>query len=639
MAEKAKMFRPRDARSCLTQAPELLKDYLIERGVDLEQADELGDGFWVMGDKLPSYGMLAGSPAEACLVLGVDREDSYYTAPVIIDLRNGKKRSMAPKNQNDITRSRPFFPSNFEAQARVVQLEKPVGALAASSNGATNIYSINGAGAYTDPRHVEKTLHPEVKDLCASGLVEELLLGPDSDAGYGQDGRGNPEVNRQTQANVALHRKETPNIRIGVISFKPSYNPTTGYTKRGAEDWIGDIGWEATEKVFINNPSWHTIAGIQLDPAKAAPTGIFNKLPTAPEFIVEGLIPKQVGVISATGGVGKTTFLLWLSIHVALGKPFLGHVVTRPGPVLYVTGEDERNLLLYRLALIGEAMKLTPAEKASLEKSIYIEDVSEFNARLVEADRNQNIAQTAFLDTVINTYADKKPALVVLDPLVHFGPGERFVNDGASALVTAARRLYRELNSAALFVHHVSLETAKGKVIKQHAGRGPAALGDGVRFEWQLASSRAYSNLMPASITPASFITEPNLSAYALHVHKLSASPLPLHPYWVTRSGHHFQYHKGVFHSAEALHEETSRLHSSKVVAYIKRHIKIGGPLRELTRTQLREGAKEKFGFGKHAVTEALDSAVADGQLMEVTLPAQGRVGPRATYYAPVVGV
>lgn len=51
----------------------------------------------------------------------------------------------------------------------------------------------------------------------------------------------------------------------------------------------------------------------------------------------------------APGGTGKTTLILYEAICIALGLPLYGLEVKKPGPVLILTAEDSREMLLYRL--------------------------------------------------------------------------------------------------------------------------------------------------------------------------------------------------------------------------------------------------------------------------------------------------
>jgi hypothetical protein len=50
---------------------------------------------------------------------------------------------------------------------------------------------------------------------------------------------------------------------------------------------------------------------------------LFAHVPKSFPFIVHGILPQAPGIINGTGDVGKTRFVLWMSICIALGRPFL----------------------------------------------------------------------------------------------------------------------------------------------------------------------------------------------------------------------------------------------------------------------------------------------------------------------------
>lgn len=72
-------------------------------------------------------------------------------------------------------------------------------------------------------------------------------------------------------------------------------------------------------------------------------------------FIVEGLIPQGVSVLSGSGKIGKSWLMLWLGLQVARGKP-LWDLSTHECGVLYLCLEDTRVRIQNRLyQLVDEA--------------------------------------------------------------------------------------------------------------------------------------------------------------------------------------------------------------------------------------------------------------------------------------------
>ena len=64
--------------------------------------------------------------------------------------------------------------------------------------------------------------------------------------------------------------------------------------------------------------------------------------PPAPDWIIEGLEPGDVGILSAAGATGKSMFCLSLAVVVASGKNLFGKwaVGGNPGDVTYLYAED-----------------------------------------------------------------------------------------------------------------------------------------------------------------------------------------------------------------------------------------------------------------------------------------------------------
>jgi len=66
-----------------------------------------------------------------------------------------------------------------------------------------------------------------------------------------------------------------------------------------------------------------------------------SKPPAPLPYVVEslGLAPGKCSAIQGAAGDGKTPFALLLALCVATGEPFLGHAITKRGPVLYLAYE------------------------------------------------------------------------------------------------------------------------------------------------------------------------------------------------------------------------------------------------------------------------------------------------------------
>jgi regulatory protein RepA len=201
----------------------------------------------------------------------------------------------------------------------------------------------------------------------------------------------------------------------------------------------------------------------------------------APDWIVENYLFADVAVMVAPGGTGKTTLLLYEAIHIALGLPLYGLQVRKQGPVLIITAEDSREMLVARLRRIAEAMQLDADKIATVMRDVRIWDVSGSGFKLT-AVIDDVVLPGSMADIIIAECKDLRPVLISIDPAVSFGVGEARVNDAEQGLVEAARRIRGALNCCVRYVHHSGKVNAREKALDQYAGRGGSAFADGARM-------------------------------------------------------------------------------------------------------------------------------------------------------------
>lgn len=198
-------------------------------------------------------------------------------------------------------------------------------------------------------------------------------------------------------------------------------------------------------------------------------------------FIIDGLIPASSFGVAGAGGTMKTTMMLSMMLHIVLGKPFAGRTIKHPGPCLMVTAEDELPIVRHRVRKLCEGMGLTDAEKRQVGAKLFIEDVSSKVARLVELDSAGNLMFSGYLGVLLGRYARVSLSMVVFDPMVYFGAGERFVNDNEGLLMAAARKLSERFKCATGFIHHTGKQAAREGTVDAYAGRGGSAFADNSR--------------------------------------------------------------------------------------------------------------------------------------------------------------
>lgn len=357
-------------------------------------------------------------------------------------------------------------------------------------------------------------------------------------------------------------------------------------------------------------------------------TDLFDRPPEPPPMIVAGFEPRDAGAMPGAGGAGKTTLELTIAVQTILGWSIFGTLdVLQPGPVLFVTAEDGRERIEYRLHRICQAYNLGQDLQRRVLNNLHIEDLSATRARLVQADAYGNLMRTPLADQIAEGYRGRGLARIVFDPVVFFGPGERFVNDGEAEVMHAGRFLAAELRCAVKFLAHVGKANARGGSTDQYAGRGGSALADNGRFVHVLALHTGDSKeLPPAAVKPAEIA---NGHILRLHVAKLTDAIRPPAPIWLRRTGWRFDLVPVTASDPEAIRTVRVVALRDFVAAELDRGIRH-------SRNTL-EGARDRLEFKppRAEVRELIHEAVERGHLVELERPAGERRRGPSTFLQP----
>jgi RecA-family ATPase len=356
----------------------------------------------------------------------------------------------------------------------------------------------------------------------------------------------------------------------------------------------------------------------------------FRTPQTAPQFLIPGFLPLEIGGVFGAGGMSKTTLMLVLAIHLILGRALWGFPIERRGKVLVLSAEDGIKRMRYRLYHIGQALGLNDDEMKEVGAGLYVEDLTGHNARLVEADARSNLSQTRFVNEVIDTYKDFGIVLVVIDPTVYFGPGERFINDGEAAIAQVAARFRREMGCAVALVHHVGKANARGKVSDQYAGRGGSALSDGLRWIWTLVTHTKDEGDFKAPLAvPAEALREGRL--LRLHIAKLTDAPISSEPIWLVRNGFNFD---RVMPQADAV-EDRRELDIQRICSFLRQQKEQGV---RYSASSLEDEVKRIGGIGRNELRSLVREGVQRGILAYRDLPKAEQRGGLKQFLDPADG-
>lgn len=270
-----------------------------------------------------------------------------------------------------------------------------------------------------------------------------------------------------------------------------------------------------------------------------------------PDTVVRNYLYADVATLIAPGATGKTTLLLYEAICIVLGLLLYGLEVLRRGPVLILTAEDSREMLVARLRSIATEMGLTAEQIGVVMDQIRISDVSGTGLKLTKV-RSDAVVPANTVDQVIAGCRDFKPVLIVIDPAVSFGIGESRVNDAEQGLVEAARKLRRALNCCVRYIHHTGKQNARDRTVDQYSGRGGSAFADGARMVAVLQSMTSDEWLQATGTELHDGDTGLRLARP-----KLSYAP-PASDIFIRRTGYRFQHVMPSSNGAATLRDATA---------------------------------------------------------------------------------
>ena len=143
------------------------------------------------------------------------------------------------------------------------------------------------------------------------------------------------------------------------------------------------------------------------DPVPLDWMALAGREPRQVEWAVEGWLPRgHVTLLSANGGVGKSTAALQMAVSICKGMPWLGLPVAQ-GSVMVVSAEDGTDLVHARVANICQAQDVS---LQALHRDLVVYDLSEQDSVLWR-DGAPTVRMQWFADAVNRV----RPSVVILD--------------------------------------------------------------------------------------------------------------------------------------------------------------------------------------------------------------------------------
>lgn len=194
-------------------------------------------------------------------------------------------------------------------------------------------------------------------------------------------------------------------------------------------------------------------------------------IPPRPWIVPGWLLEKQVAMLIAPPGVGKSTITLHQAIAVATGTPWGGWTVDRPGNVLLINVEDDPDEMMRRTAAALDTMGI---DQSAIEGKLFIHDCDREFLITKAVDNSKEIIWSPLVDQLQETIRRHDIRLTIVDPFAETYNGQENDNNEMKRAATGFRHIARQTDSAVCLVHHTS-KAGSGAHGDMYSSRGGSA--------------------------------------------------------------------------------------------------------------------------------------------------------------------
>ena len=172
-------------------------------------------------------------------------------------------------------------------------------------------------------------------------------------------------------------------------------------------------------------------------------------------WLVQNRIPmSKVTMLSGDGAAGKTTIAMQLAVGVVRGTDWLGAVVNEPGPVIFVSAEEDADEMHFRTNAIVEHHRISYSDLVGL----HMHCIPGEDAVLGGQDRSGVVRATRLLECLEREAVEMRPALIVIEAAADVFAGNENDRSQVRQFVSLLQRLARTSGAAVLLIAHPSLE-------------------------------------------------------------------------------------------------------------------------------------------------------------------------------------
>jgi AAA domain len=210
------------------------------------------------------------------------------------------------------------------------------------------------------------------------------------------------------------------------------------------------------------------------------------------DWLMPGLLMRrQISVLVAPSGSGKSLLTLQVGIACAEGKRWSGWIPRGTFRVMVINSEDDLDEMRRRLAGAAHVMEV---DQVAIRSRIVLVDNSHNGAVVAKFDaRTKTLVRTPLLEQIVATIIANDIDIVFVDPFAETFEGDENSNSELKWAGIYWREVARRTNAAIVLVHHTK-KYASGMAGDVDAARGAGAL---------IGIARIVSTLFPMTMREA----------------------------------------------------------------------------------------------------------------------------------------
>jgi len=281
---------------------------------------------------------------------------------------------------------------------------------------------------------------------------------------------GRPMLPGQDHAQAVAQALQGVAKRVRVLELwrhwpeMPDKGDVTDWIKRGGTaDQLYDL--------IEQTPTW--VSTVKADDTTVPlifPFPIVGEKIPRRAWIVPGLLlRKNVSILVAPPGSGKSLLTLQMAVMNALGQPWGGWRPRAPCKTLVINAEDDTDEMRRRLYAACMEMEVTAD---NLRERVAIAQNPEDIVIARANSRTKTVDKTAMVDKLVQTVLDNQFDVLVVDPFAETFEGDENSNSELKWAAVLWREIARRTNAAVMLVHHTRKFNAEAGDMDSARGGG-----------------------------------------------------------------------------------------------------------------------------------------------------------------------